>query len=351
MNSLLYVLTAVSGLSSQLYSTPPCNGPDCRSNSSAGATWSQSSYGNADSRRYSPFIDPRQATTCSCRTCDPRFPCSPGNCGRQNCAECVNGCGDCASGPYASPSNNDGWEPRASDLRGSRSSPQTSVQRICPVTGEELGSMGRPIPVTVSGRTIQVCCQACVAAVQRNPEKYLQRVAEEIGAMPTDPTRRTSNRPNENLQASAQRLCPVTGDELGSMGPPIPVAVSGRTIQVCCKACVAAVKRNPAEYFAKVAAELESAPGQQGVNLRDQFSPRPQVRTQRLCPVTGEELGSMGPPISVTISGRTIQVCCEACVAAVKRNPAEYFAKVESEWNSNPIRPTSGRLRSDRVVR
>ena len=350
MNTLLYVLTAVSALSSQLYSSPSCNGPGCQSNSSAGATWSPSSNRGTDSRRYSQYSDPRQAAACQCRTCDPRFPCSPENCGRQNCQDCLNGCQNCAPGPYSSQAN-DGWEPRASDLQGRGSAPQVSVQRICPVTGEELGSMGRPIPVSVSGRTIQVCCQACVAAVQRNPEKYLQRVAEEIGTMRSHAPQGSSDPRQSNLQASGQRLCPVTGEELGSMGPPIPVTVSGRTIQVCCEACVAAVKRNPAKYFAKVADEMGSASGRRDMNARDQFSPPTQARVQRLCPVTGEELGSMGPPIPVTVSGRTIQVCCEACVATVKRNPAKYFAKVESEWNSNPMRPTSGRLMSDRVVR
>lgn len=46
-------------------------------------------------------------------------------------------------------------------------------QRTCPVTGEPLGSMGKPIRVDVSGRSIYVCCAGCVSAVKRNPEKYL----------------------------------------------------------------------------------------------------------------------------------------------------------------------------------
>lgn len=157
MNSLFCILTAVSALTSQLYSTPPCSGPSCRSTSSAGASWSQSSNRNTDSRQYSQFSDPLHATACQCRTCDPRFPCSLENCDRQNCRDCLNGCQNCASGQSAAQSD-DGWQPRGTDLRGSRSAPQVSVQRICPVTGEELGFMGRPFPVTVSGQTIQVCC-------------------------------------------------------------------------------------------------------------------------------------------------------------------------------------------------
>lgn len=54
------------------------------------------------------------------------------------------------------------------------------VQKNCPVTGEKLSSMGSPIPVTVEGRTIQVCCKACVSAVQKNPETYLKIVDDEL---------------------------------------------------------------------------------------------------------------------------------------------------------------------------
>ena len=52
-------------------------------------------------------------------------------------------------------------------------------QKLCPVTDDELGSMGKPIPVTVRGQTIWVCCRGCVAKVQRDPDKYLRKVEAE----------------------------------------------------------------------------------------------------------------------------------------------------------------------------
>lgn len=52
-----------------------------------------------------------------------------------------------------------------------------------------------------------------------------------------------------------QKTCPVTGHELGSMGTPIPVAVNGQTIYVCCRGCVAKVQANPDFYLQKVQAE------------------------------------------------------------------------------------------------
>ena len=40
--------------------------------------------------------------------------------------------------------------------------------------------------------------------------------------------------PSEQSAALQQRICPVTGGPLGSMGKPIRTTVSGRTVYVCC---------------------------------------------------------------------------------------------------------------------
>lgn len=42
----------------------------------------------------------------------------------------------------------------------------TLKQRTCPVTGDLLGSMGKPIKVNKGGRTVFVCCQGCVEELQ-----------------------------------------------------------------------------------------------------------------------------------------------------------------------------------------
>jgi hypothetical protein len=52
-------------------------------------------------------------------------------------------------------------------------------QKTCPVTGQALGSMGPPVPVTVKGQTIYVCCQGCVATVQGDPDTYLAKAMRE----------------------------------------------------------------------------------------------------------------------------------------------------------------------------
>ena len=52
------------------------------------------------------------------------------------------------------------------------------AQRVCPVTGDQLGDMGVPIKVRVQDRDVFVCCKGCVAKVQKEPEKYLPNLKQ-----------------------------------------------------------------------------------------------------------------------------------------------------------------------------
>ncbi|MBC8117083.1 MAG: hypothetical protein H7062_22030 [Candidatus Saccharimonas sp.] len=49
-------------------------------------------------------------------------------------------------------------------------------QRICPVTELPLNSMGGPVPVTVAGRKVFICCVGCEARLKQEPQKYLARL-------------------------------------------------------------------------------------------------------------------------------------------------------------------------------
>jgi YHS domain-containing protein len=54
-------------------------------------------------------------------------------------------------------------------------------QRVCPVSGELLGAMGKPFKTTVKGRTVFLCCEGCEKELKDNADKYLAKlkVAEE----------------------------------------------------------------------------------------------------------------------------------------------------------------------------
>lgn len=51
-------------------------------------------------------------------------------------------------------------------------------QRLCPVQGEPLGSMGMPVKVMLNGTPVFLCCKACTAEAQKNPDKTLKAVAD-----------------------------------------------------------------------------------------------------------------------------------------------------------------------------
>ncbi len=58
--------------------------------------------------------------------------------------------------------------------------------------------------------------------------------------------------PSESALARRQRLCPVTGLRLGSMGKPIVVHVAGRDAWICCSACEAKLRAKPDQYLSKL---------------------------------------------------------------------------------------------------
>lgn len=49
-------------------------------------------------------------------------------------------------------------------------------QKVCPVTGEALGSMGKPLKVTVKGRTVFLCCGGCEEDLKKDPDKFLAKL-------------------------------------------------------------------------------------------------------------------------------------------------------------------------------
>lgn len=53
---------------------------------------------------------------------------------------------------------------------------------ICIVSGNKLGSMGTPVTIVHNGQEVKFCCKPCVAKFNRNPEKYLKKIAPKGGA-------------------------------------------------------------------------------------------------------------------------------------------------------------------------
>ena len=111
---------------------------------------------------------------------------------------------------------------------------QIAAQGICPVSGKELGSMGKPVKVRVGeNETAFLCCKGCVG----------QKIDPELWA-----------KAQENL-AAAQGTCPVMGKPVdASMKSTV---INGRKVFVCCPPCIEKIEAEPVMYMAKVNAQVK----------------------------------------------------------------------------------------------
>lgn len=196
-------------------------------------------------------------------------------------------------------------------------------QKICPVSGKPLGSMGQPVAVSVNGQTVYACCGGCVNAIKSNPAKY--------AAGRPEITVTTATAADKPLIAK-QAKCPVMDEPLGSMGGPIKVMVGDKPIFLCCKGCIKKVQAEPAKYLAmvygnqpqsgSVAASGEQArPGVFKVTSAD----APFIAAQKKCPVMDEPLDAMGGPYRVNANGKAIYICCPGCAKKIAAEPKKYL--------------------------
>ena len=79
-----------------------------------------------------------------------------------------------------------------------------------------------------------------------------------------------------------------------------------------------------ASVTARRSVEPEPADPLSGLATAD----RALAERQKLCPVTGKPLGSMGTPARAVAHGRVVFLCCGGCTGAFKRDPEKYLAKL-----------------------
>ena len=51
-------------------------------------------------------------------------------------------------------------------------------QHFCPVSGEMLGTMGKPEKVEVDGQSVWICCAGCKDKLLAAPDKYFTKVSK-----------------------------------------------------------------------------------------------------------------------------------------------------------------------------
>lgn len=139
-----------------------------------------------------------------------------------------------------------------------------------------------------------------------------------------------------------QKICPVSGKPLGSMGEPVKVMVGDKPIYLCCKGCVKKVQAQPAEYLARASSGDSPAAGTpRGEEVRPgvfkvSAADAPFIAAQKLCPVMDEPLDSMGGPFQVDADGKAIYICCPGCAKKIVAEPQKYLAALQAQGVQAP---------------
>jgi Cu(I)/Ag(I) efflux system membrane fusion protein len=136
--------------------------------------------------------------------------------------------------------------------------------------------------------------------------------------------------------AEAQKVCPVRGTRLGSMGPPVEVVLKGRHVLLCCKGCVEEATSNPDGTLSALDHRKAEAapPGNRQARIAANLAKlgeadRRLAEAQKVCPVQGTLLGLMGKPVRILLNGQTFFLCCPNCKEDARANPEKTLATLQ----------------------
>ena len=147
----------------------------------------------------------------------------------------------------------------AAEAKAVKEQKNIDPRETCMVTGDKLGSMGKPVDYDYKGRPIQFCCSGCKPKFEADPAKYLKQREAAIIAY---------DKPNYPLDK-----CVVLGEPLTDKS--VDYVFSGkvktdkgevfveRLVRFCCSGCIEKFNQDPAKYLKMIddAAKAKSTPG------------------------------------------------------------------------------------------
>jgi Cu(I)/Ag(I) efflux system membrane fusion protein len=251
-----------------------------------------------------------------------------------------------------------------------------AFQKICPVTGSKLGSMGNPIKLVVNDQPVFICCSSCQKLLQENPDEYLAKLAappaDAVLSVPEQAVIDTGSQKVVYVEREPGMFEGVEvklGPRTGGYYPVISGLTAADKIAAAGSFLLDAETRlNPAAasaYFgasgtagsqessdAAVSTTRSSAKTKGGLSSAQlaqiqKLSPDDQKLAikQVTCPVTGEPLGSMGPPVKVIVQGQPVFLCCAGCEMEAQEHAEETLKKLEKltgEKGDVPASKSSG---------
>lgn len=115
----------------------------------------------------------------------------------------------------------------------------------------------------------------------------------------------------DQLRIAVQGICPISGQQLGSMGTPIKVKVGEETVFLCCKGCLQ--KQINPQHWATIHANFAQA--------------------QQICPVMKHALPKN--PKWTIVEGQIVYVCCPPCTKKIAADPETYLRKIDELYTAS----------------
>jgi YHS domain-containing protein len=56
--------------------------------------------------------------------------------------------------------------------------PKPDKLTTCPVSGEKLGEMGKPMVFVYQGQEVKLCCSGCKKDFDKEPAKYIKKIED-----------------------------------------------------------------------------------------------------------------------------------------------------------------------------
>jgi YHS domain-containing protein len=54
--------------------------------------------------------------------------------------------------------------------------PKPDLLTTCPVSGDKLGEMGKPLVFVYQGQEVKLCCGGCKSTFDKDPAKYIKKI-------------------------------------------------------------------------------------------------------------------------------------------------------------------------------
>lgn len=161
--------------------------------------------------------------------------------------------------------------------------------------------------IATDGREVKFCCPNCVATFNADQKLYLDKIDAAII--------------EDQLKVYPRHAtCVVMNDEELSdpLGPDAddakPLVVGNRLFRICCKKCIAKIKKDPEKFIADLDAQVIAA----------QKADYPLT----VCVVSGEKLDEGA--YEFVVANRLVRLCCKKCAEKVRANPLDAIKKVDA---------------------